>query len=232
MQGIMNLHHDSFFFLILILVFVLRLVLVVYFHFHPNPMLQRIVHLIPMELVVSGLYYFLNIDLSCLIDVVWCDAGIGSPSGIGDLQPVVQPQVNAEVLPPEVPEPPVPNIPVLEQPLIPDSVRAAALYRRLTVMFFGQFDRVSLTTIVGLVDRQVLIEKLIEAALVHDGYHPARVASELNRIRGFLFYPQGTALSVATLSHYIRQIEQNGTRESTPYRRIFRAILNYEAFLE
>ena len=51
MQGIIDLHHDIFFFLILILVFVSRILVRALWHFHyqKNPIPQRIVHGTTME---------------------------------------------------------------------------------------------------------------------------------------------------------------------------------------
>jgi cytochrome c oxidase subunit 2 len=53
MQGIIDLHHDIFFFLILILVFVLRILLRALWHFHyqKNPIPQRIVHGTTIEIL-------------------------------------------------------------------------------------------------------------------------------------------------------------------------------------
>ena len=53
MQGIMDLHHDIFFFLILILVFVLRILVRALWHFHykKNPIPQRIVHGTTIEIL-------------------------------------------------------------------------------------------------------------------------------------------------------------------------------------
>src|ERR1043165_8123446 len=41
--------------------------------------------------------------------------------------------------------------------------------------------------------KQVTLEKKIEAALVDDGYPRERVLEKRHAIRGFLFYPRGTA---------------------------------------
>lgn len=53
MQGIMDLHHDIFFFLILILVFVLWILVRALWHFHykKNPIPQRIVHGTTIEIL-------------------------------------------------------------------------------------------------------------------------------------------------------------------------------------
>lgn len=53
MQGIIDLHHDIFFFLILILVFVSRILVRALWHFHyqKNPIPQRIVHGTTIEII-------------------------------------------------------------------------------------------------------------------------------------------------------------------------------------
>lgn len=53
MQGIIDLHHDIFFFLILILVFVSRILVRALWHFHEqtNPIPQRIVHGTTIEII-------------------------------------------------------------------------------------------------------------------------------------------------------------------------------------
>ncbi|KAM0932102.1 putative cytochrome-c oxidase [Dioscorea sansibarensis] len=53
MQGIIDLHHDIFFFLILILVFVSRMLVRALWHFHEktNPIPQRIVHGTTIEII-------------------------------------------------------------------------------------------------------------------------------------------------------------------------------------
>lgn len=53
MQGIIDLHHDIFFFLILILVFVSRMLVRALWHFHEqrNPIAQRIVHGTTIEII-------------------------------------------------------------------------------------------------------------------------------------------------------------------------------------
>ena len=53
MQGIIDLHHDIFFFLILLFVFVLRILVRALWHFHykKNPIPQRIVHGTTIEIL-------------------------------------------------------------------------------------------------------------------------------------------------------------------------------------
>jgi photosystem II P680 reaction center D1 protein len=75
------------------------------------------------------------------------------------------------------------------------------------------------------------MEKHIEGALVTDGYSREAVFSKRHQIRGFWFYPEGTALSESTYVDHLKQIQQNGTRQSVPYRRILRALQSYDLFL-
>lgn len=127
-------------------------------------------------------------------------------------------------------EPPIPEIPLLEPPLLTDEVRRHALYERLGPHAF--VNQISLDTTVDLVYQQAEIERRIEASLVHDGIPIVSISRNLARLRAVLFYPEGTPLSRETLARYIQQIVRNGTRQSTPYRRVYRAIDNQELFLE
>lgn len=122
----------------------------------------------------------------------------------------------------------VPDIPVLEQPLIPDDLRLRQLLVRLSP--HSVVNQFSLQTIVDLVYQQAEVEKKIEASLILDGISPIHFFSELNDLRGFLFYSRGYPISAATLARYLRQITRLGTRQSIPYRRVKRAILNYQLF--
>lgn len=165
-------------------------------------------------------------------NVAWAD-GCGPSYDPAELRQLGQPQVNEEGPPIEWGQDAVvfvPDVPVLEQPLINDDLRRAQLYNRLAPHSFVQ--ELPLNTIVDLVYQQAEVEKKIEACLILDGIHPTRLLYELNRLRGVIFYPRGTPLSPATLARYIREIAQSGTRQSIPYRRVYRAIRNYELFID
>jgi photosystem II P680 reaction center D1 protein len=157
-------------------------------------------------------------------NVAFADGG-GSSYDPAELRQLSQPQVPEEWEQDVF----VPDILVLEQPLINDDVRRTQLYKRLVPHSFVQ--QLPLRTTVDLVYQQAEVEKKIEASLILDGIHPAHFLVELNRLRGVLFYPQGTPLSSATLARYIREIAQSGTRQSIPYRRVYRAIRNCELFI-
>nr|YP_009504861.1 Cox2 [Senna occidentalis]AWW13980.1 Cox2 [Senna occidentalis] len=62
MQGIIDLHHDIFFFLILILVFVSRILVRALWHFHyqKNPIPQRIVHGTTIEILRTCMFLVLH----------------------------------------------------------------------------------------------------------------------------------------------------------------------------
>ena len=64
----------------------------------------------------------------------------------------------------------------------------------------------------------------MEAAWVHDNFHPESILAQYAEIRGLLHSPQGELLSERTYHSYPTQIVKDGTRESVPYRRIRRAL--------
>lgn len=84
---------------------------------------------------------------------------------------------------------------------------------------------------VSIIDAQVIVERHVEAALVHDGFHPHSILARYVEIRGLLHSPQGELLSERTYHSYVTQIEEHGTRQSVPYRRIRRAIQNADLSL-
>nr|UJP68227.1 Cytochrome c maturation subunit Fc1 [Ipomoea pes-caprae] len=133
--------------------------------------------------------------------------------------------------PPEaapVPQPVV--IPQLAHPLIPDDMRGALLYQRYSILNLGgNWDPQRL---VSIIDTQVVVERHIEAALVADGFHPNSIMARFREIRGYIHSPQGELLSPRTYESYVTQIMERGTRQSVPYRRILRAIQNYDILLE
>lgn len=88
------------------------------------------------------------------------------------------------------------------------------------------------THVDSFVQTQLPIEKHIEAALVEDGYARQSVLEKIDQIRGFLFYPEGKALSLKAYSNHLTQIETVGTRNSIPYRQVRRALHYYHLFLE
>lgn len=122
-----------------------------------------------------------------------------------------------------------PFIPELEPPLLDDNTRRAELAARLRAHWWG----ISYTEPIldSFVRSQLAVERHIEAALVADGYPAAVIMERRHLIRGFLFYPEGRALSENAYSGHLRQILNLGTRQSVPYRRIIRAVHNSHLFL-
>lgn len=81
-------------------------------------------------------------------------------------------------------------------------------------------------------EAQAVVERAVEAALVHDGFSPLSILAHYREIRGLLHSPRGEPLSERTYHAYVTQIREEGTRQSIPYRRIVRAIQRYEILLE
>jgi len=153
-----------------------------------------------------------------------CDAGRGSPSG-----PFYPPGREAQ---PHIPEPevaPIPRavlVPELERPLLPDIQRRAELQHRLSFYFIGRNEPRHLPLFLGILEKQFLLEKRVEAALVGDGFPPQIVLARRSEIRNLLFnHPTrgGAALSENTLNRYLGQVERDGTQQSVPYLRVLRA---------
>lgn len=114
--------------------------------------------------------------------------------------------------------PPVPELP----PVLDEAVRQAELAGRLRLNWWGSL--YNETILDSFVQSQMEIERNIEVALVADGYSPQVIFEKRHEIRGFLFYPNGRALSQNTYGDYLAQITHLGTRASVPYNRVVRAI--------
>ncbi|KAG6467637.1 hypothetical protein ZIOFF_074506 (mitochondrion) [Zingiber officinale] len=83
---------------------------------------------------------------------------------------------------------------------------------------------------VSIIDNQVVVERDVEAALVEEGFRRESILASYTEIRGILHSPQGELLSNRTYQFYVSQIRERGTRQSVPYRRIVRAIQNFDLF--
>lgn len=83
----------------------------------------------------------------------------------------------------------------------------------------------------SIVERQVLIEKKMERALLSDGFSRESVFTKRHQIRGLLFYPRGAPLSESTYRGYLDFMDNYGTHRSVPYRRIMEAIYNKDLSL-
>ena len=173
---------------------------------------------------VTGATFF-SLGLFCLIDfmaphVSYC-AGRSAftPSPSPAQSPGEEPAVPEEA-------PPMPQQVVL----ISDAERRRELFDRSLIHHFFRPDR-TLRESINVVELQFSIERRVEAALVADGFDPASILANRHRIRGVLFYPFWDLLTERTYRAYVTQIESNGTRESLPYRRVVRAVQNYDLFL-
>jgi len=120
-------------------------------------------------------------------------------------------------------------IPVLDEPLLPEIQRQDELYRRFLVNTIGEFP--SLERISETVRVQSLVERHVEAALVHQGFTPESILQNRHLLRGFIFYNRGRALSPGTYRRYLEEISRLGTRDTRAFQRILRAIRNSEIFL-
>lgn len=178
-------------------------------------------------LLIMTSFYSTNEYLDCFVAA--CDGGRGSSSGALDFSPPREPE-------PRLPEPevaPIPRevlVPELAQPLLPDIQRRIELQQRLSLYFIGRNEARHLPPFLGILEKQMLLEKKIEAALVRDGFPPHMVLAWRSEIRGLIFnHPtREAALSENTLNRYLSQIERDGTRQSQPYLRLVRAIRNAE----
>ena len=227
MQGIIDLHHDIFFFLILIFVFVSWILVRALWHFHYqiNPIPQRIVR----GTAIISVSICLLIAFFGSIETTFADghSRLIDYAEWADLPANQQPRVREPRVPPFVP---VPYIPVLEPPLMPDIARRASLYDRIGPQAY--VFEIPLETVVDLVHQQAEIERHMEACLIADGVPIESLQRDLSRLRHVLFSPQGTPLARSTLARYLQQISRNGTRQSIPYRRVYRAIRNYDLFID
>lgn len=126
-----------------------------------------------------------------------------------------------------------PLVPLLEHPLIEDGVRLNQLYQRFLLInsFDENFISIRPQEVENIVTIQAVIEKTVESALVQKGSDPATILSNMNKIRGFMFYPQGKALSHATYLSHLKSIDSDGTLASIPYRRVLKAIEHCDLFI-
>lgn len=127
---------------------------------------------------------------------------------------------------------PAPEQPGLDPipPLLSDEERRDNLYHRYLLLNLGGND--GLEPMSNILNAQIAVEKSIEEALVEDGFQPQSILQKYPQLRGLIHSPQGQLLRERTYRSYMAQIQENGTRESVPYRRIMQAIRNFDLFLE
>lgn len=126
-----------------------------------------------------------------------------------------------------------PLLPVIPDPLVSDEERLRELTESFRFSSFGRNTREDFNAFTNKLERALPIERNIEAALILDGYAPQRIRLRINSIRRILFsHPKKTVLlSEKTLEHYLSEIDTFGTRDSTPYKQVLRAIRNYDIVL-
>lgn len=125
---------------------------------------------------------------------------------------------------------PAPNPPQF-LPLLSDELRLAELRQTLLLNVRNDFE--SLLSFEKKLALAVPIERSVEAALLEDGFNPERIRLQLNEIRGVLFcHPKmPLLLSEETLGRYLNEIQTEGTRNSTPYRKVMQKICRYNIVL-
>nr|WRW54473.1 ATP synthase CF1 alpha subunit [Microcos paniculata] len=121
---------------------------------------------------------------------------------------------------------PPPEIPELQNPLLTDAQRTQELRDRYLINTLGEDS--ALENISETLRVQRGIERKIEAALVHDGFHPNFIIFHRHRIRGLVFYPQGKPLSLRSYRRYLNTIYRLGTRETRAYQRVIRSLRNHD----
>ncbi|KAH0781507.1 hypothetical protein KY290_001105 [Solanum tuberosum] len=150
-----------------------------------------------------------------------CDAGRGSPSS-----PFYPPGREAQSHIPVSEIAPISRailVLKLKSPLLPDIQRKAKLQHRLSFYFIGRNESRHLPLFLGILEKQFLMEKRVEAALVGDGCPPQIVLAQRSEIRNLLFnHPTrgGAALFENTLNRHLGQVEQDGMQQSVPYLKV------------
>lgn len=122
-----------------------------------------------------------------------------------------------------------PQEPVAPEVLISDEQRREELHSRLAINSIDKPLNPGLRD--SIVERQVLIEKKMEKALLSDGYSRESLFNNRHQIRGLLFYPRGAPLSESTYRSYLHYMENFGTHRSKAYLRIMEAIYNNDLSL-
>lgn len=117
----------------------------------------------------------------------------------------------------------------VKQPLMQDEQRYAELSDRLNRHLLGRSDQIHSITYEDLIEKQILIEGKLEMALLSEEYTRPRILANRVEIRECLFYKGGVPLKEKTLDLYLKQI-QSDPCESVPYRKIQKAINNFEIF--
>jgi len=120
--------------------------------------------------------------------------------------------------------------PYVYHPLLDDYTRHTELAARLRAHWWGIVYNDDILN--RFVNKQLVIETNVEAALLEDNFSPQSVFEKRHQIRGFLFYPTGKALSEDAYDGHLKQILNSGTRQSVPYRRIIKAVRSSHLLLD
>ena len=167
----------------------------------------------------------LGIDIEKMgLEIAWCDHR--------NAFSVPQSPAASQELPESPPPPPVPPAVPTTEPLLSDQVRNSILYQRYLTLDFGVGDPGDLSRMVSIITNQFVIERSVEQALLQDGWSAGSILAQYTSIRGVVHTPQGRLLSPRTYESYVSQINEQGTRQSVPYRRITRALNNFDLVLE
>jgi hypothetical protein len=156
---------------------------------------------------------------------------LGSSSTASSEASVNQP--TPEQLVPDSPEPVAPAAPLDDYiPLQEDGDRLHELSLRFDANNLGGSNTMDMEVRESVLRTQLQIERKIEQVLRSDGYSEASLLARRHQIRGFLFYPKGYAFPERAYALYLEEVMEHGTRESVPFRRIMKAIQNFDLLLE
>jgi hypothetical protein len=117
----------------------------------------------------------------------------------------------------------------VKQPLMGDQQRHEELSDRLNRHFFGHSEKINLIASDDLIEKQALIERKLELALLSEEYTRERILLNRYEIRELIFYKDGVPLKEKTLDLYLKQI-QSSSYQSVPYKKILKAIKNFDIF--
>lgn len=156
-------------------------------------------------------------------------------SSTGSSEPSVnQPTPSSPEQPaPDSPPPVAPAGPLDDYiPLQEDGDRRQELSDRVDINNWSRLHTMDMEVRESIIETQLQIERKIEQALRSDGYSEESLLTKRHQIRGFLFYPRGRAFRQSAYALYLEEMREHGTRESVPFRRIMKAIQNYDLLLE
>lgn len=115
----------------------------------------------------------------------------------------------------------------VKRPLMSDQQRQRELEDRLNRHFIGkEINRIHYD---DLIEKQLLIEKKIEIALLNDEYTRDRILANRYAIRESIFYKNGTPLKESTLNMHLKQIYDD-PKDNIPYNKILKGIRNFDLF--